>query len=67
MKILLKTALVALLTVSAAHAEGLSGKTLRVGSDITSPPYIYFDDSKKPAGFDADFMAALAKAGDFKL
>jgi polar amino acid transport system substrate-binding protein len=63
----MRAAFATLMMVGAAQADDLSGKTLRVGSDITSPPYIYFDDSKKPAGFDADFMGALAKAGDFKL
>jgi polar amino acid transport system substrate-binding protein len=67
MRILIKTALATFIAIGSAHAADLAGKTLRVGSDITSPPYIYFDDSKKPAGFDADFMAALAQAGNFKL
>lgn len=67
MKTLLKATVLTLFAVGAAHAQGLAGKTLRIGSDITSPPYIYFDDNKVPAGFDADFMAALGKAGDFKL
>ena len=68
MNLFLKSALAALALAGAspaAQAEGLEGKTLRVGSDITSPPYIYFDEAKKPAGFDADFVALLAKAGGF--
>ena len=33
--------------------------TLTVGSDITYPPYVYFED-KEPAGFDADFSKLMA-------
>lgn len=33
--------------------------TLTVGSDITYPPYVYFED-KQPAGFDADFSTLMA-------
>lgn len=67
MKLFVKAALIAMAMIGSAHAGELTGKTLRVGSDITSPPYIYFDADKKPAGFDAEFMGALAVAGDFKL
>lgn len=52
-----------LLAASVAHAEG----TLRVGSDLTYPPYDYLDANKKPAGFDAEIMTALSKAGAFDL
>ncbi|QRM33146.1 ABC transporter substrate-binding protein [Microvirga sp. VF16] len=64
---MLKTVLAIMLLSGASNAQEASTKSLRVGSDITSPPYIFFDNSKKPAGFDAEFMEALAKAGNFKL
>lgn len=67
MNLFLKSVLAGLFAVGAAQAQDLTGKTLRVGSDITSPPYIYFDEEKKPAGFDADFMKALGAAGGFEL
>ncbi|WP_226993558.1 transporter substrate-binding domain-containing protein [Burkholderia plantarii] len=66
-KAVFKAVCILLLTITVAHAQSLAGKTLRVGSDITSPPYIYFNDAKQPAGFDADLMNALAMAGGFKL
>jgi polar amino acid transport system substrate-binding protein len=50
---------------SAADAEGtiVSGQ-IKVGSDLTYPPYDYFDENNKPAGFDIEFMKAIArKAG----
>lgn len=65
MKTIAKSAMAVVLLAGAAQADGLAGTTLRVGSDITSPPYIYFDDAKKPAGFDAEFVGLLAEAGGF--
>ncbi|NWD25682.1 amino acid ABC transporter substrate-binding protein [Pseudomonas yamanorum] len=50
----------------AAAAADLTGKTIRVGGDLTYPPYDYFLD-KKPAGFDPEFMQLLAQAGGFKV
>lgn len=50
-----------------ANAADLAGKTIRVGSDLTYPPYDFYDSSKKPAGFDPEFMQLLADAGGFKL
>ncbi|WP_294904746.1 transporter substrate-binding domain-containing protein [Tatumella sp. UBA2305] len=66
MKIFLKSALTSLLLIGCA-VQAQDERTLRVGSDITSPPYIYFDSNKQPSGFDAEFMQALAKTGNFKL
>ncbi|KEA53556.1 ABC transporter substrate-binding protein [Mangrovibacter sp. MFB070] len=66
MKKFLKSALTSLLFIGlSAQAQG--EHVLRVGSDITSPPYIYYDAQKQPAGFDAEFMQALARAGNFTL
>jgi polar amino acid transport system substrate-binding protein len=50
-----------------ASAADLAGKTIRVGTDLTYPPYDYYDATKKPAGFDPEFMQLLADAGSFKL
>lgn len=50
-----------------AYASDLTGKTIRVGSDLTYPPYDYYDANKKPAGFDPEFMQLLADAGGFKI
>ncbi|MEN0616064.1 ABC transporter substrate-binding protein [Klebsiella indica] len=66
MKTFLKSAVTSLLFIGCI-AQAQDEHTLRVGSDITSPPYIYYDANKKPAGFDAEFMQALATAGKFKL
>ncbi|WP_197030314.1 ABC transporter substrate-binding protein [Phyllobacterium sp. UNC302MFCol5.2] len=66
MKAFLTAALAAILFAGHAQSSELP-RTLRVGSDITSPPYIYFDDNKLPAGFDAEFMSLLGKAGNFKI
>ena len=40
-------------------AAAQSHDVLRVGSDLTYPPYAYLEDGK-PAGFDAEFVRALA-------
>lgn len=45
-----------------ASAATVEAGTLQVGTDLTYPPYNYFDDNKQPAGFDVEFMTALAKA-----
>lgn len=50
-----------------AYASDLTGKTIRVGSDLTYPPYDYYDTNKKLAGFDPEFMQLLADAGGFKI
>jgi polar amino acid transport system substrate-binding protein len=35
---------------------------LQVGTDLTYPPYNYYNENKQPAGFDVEFMTALTKA-----
>lgn len=52
----------AVLTTSASLAFGKTVKegVLSVGSDVTYPPYVYFDN-KEPAGFDADFSRLMAE------
>ena len=69
MKTFLRTAALALVlgTVGMADAADLTGKTVRVGSDLTYPPYDYYDEGKQPAGLDIEFMRLLADAGGFKL
>lgn len=50
------------------HAEGtISPGKLLVGTDLTYPPYNYFDDNNQPAGFDVEFMTALAEAADLEV
>jgi polar amino acid transport system substrate-binding protein len=50
-----------------AHADGTIDKgILKIGSDLTYPPYNYFADGNKPAGFDVELMAALSKAAGLK-
>ena len=52
----------------AAHAAGTLAKdTFKVGTDLTYPPYNYFDSNNKPAGFDVELMTALAKAANHKV
>lgn len=51
----------------AAHADGTIDKgVLKVGSDLTYPPYNYFADGNKPAGYDVELIAALSKAAGLK-
>ncbi|MBO9196736.1 transporter substrate-binding domain-containing protein [Rhizobium sp. 16-449-1b] len=42
--------------LTAAHAE-----TLKIGVDLTYPPYNYFDDANQPAGFDVELMKLIGK------
>lgn len=63
MKTLAALSLIGTLVAATAQADG----TMRVGSDLTYPPYAYLDTDKKPAGFDPEIMARLAKAGGFDL
>jgi polar amino acid transport system permease protein len=48
--------------VPAASTDGASADsgTLRIGSDLTYPPYAYMQGGL-PSGFDPDFMRAMAK------
>jgi len=44
-------------------SSSASDSTLRVGSDLTYPPYTYLEDGQ-PAGFDPDFVDALGREID---
>ncbi|WP_420002645.1 ABC transporter substrate-binding protein [Arenibacterium sp. LLYu02] len=59
------TAVALIATASGAIAEGtVTAGALKIGTDLTYPPYNYFDDQNAPAGFDVELMTALAeKAG----
>lgn len=47
--------------LSTAHAQNtVKSGTLTVASDLTYPPYVYFEGDT-PAGFDADFMRLIAE------
>src|SRR5690625_3244588 len=49
------------LALSSAHAQhNVQPGTLTVASDLTYPPYVYFEGDD-PAGFDADFMRLIAQ------
>ncbi|RQR50934.1 ABC transporter substrate-binding protein [Burkholderia sp. Bp9126] len=64
---LLAAALAALLPAAAALADATVVKgVLKVGSDLTYPPYNHFAPGNQPAGFDVELMTALAKALDLK-
>ena len=53
----------AILLAGTALAQGTVAKgTIKVGSDLTYPPYNYFEAGNQPAGFDVELMTALAKA-----
>ena len=43
-----------------AVAKTVNEGVLSVGSDLTYPPYAYFDN-KVPSGFDADFSRLMAE------
>jgi polar amino acid transport system substrate-binding protein len=59
---LLASTTAAFLVSATAQAGTIAGGVLQVGSDLTYPPYDYVDSDSKPAGFDAEFMTAIAKA-----
>lgn len=58
--------LVCLTGFGSARAGTIEPNAISVGTDFTYPPYNYFDDNKQPAGFDVEFMKALAKAAQLK-
>lgn len=52
--------------VVSCGSMGLAQSTIQegefqIGSDLTYPPYNYFDDNNQPAGFDVEFMTELAQ------
>ncbi|GAB2902315.1 ABC transporter permease subunit [Neomicrococcus lactis] len=51
--------LFATLPASAAYASSSNDENLRIGSDLTYPPYAYLKNGA-PSGFDPDFMKAIA-------
>jgi polar amino acid transport system substrate-binding protein len=51
-----------------ALAQGTITKgVIKVGTDLTYPPYNYFAPGNKPAGFDVELMTELAKSLDMKV
>ncbi len=65
----IRLTLASLLSVGALSAQAATVKpgVLQVGTDLTYPPYNYFDAQKQPAGFDVEFMTALGKATGLKV
>ncbi len=57
--LLLAAFLIAAIPVGSAQAAPGDNGTLRIGSDLTYPPYAYMKDGA-PTGFDPDFMRAMA-------
>lgn len=48
-------------------AEGtVTAGEIKVGTDLTYPPYNYFAEGNVPAGFDVEFMSAIAEKADLK-
>lgn len=47
-------------------AQTIEAGTLQIGTDLTYPPYNYFDDNNQPAGFDVELMTVLARASGLK-
>lgn len=63
-----KTASAVMATIvlaTGANADGtVTAGELKIGTDLTYPPYNYFEDGNVPAGFDVELMSAVAeKAG----
>lgn len=51
-----------LLGATACFAEGtIAEGQLSVGTDLTYPPYNYFDEANVPSGFDVELMTEIAK------
>ena len=48
-------------------APTLKPGVITVGTDLTYPPYNYFDDNEKPAGFDVELMTAVAEKAGMKV
>lgn len=59
MRKFIASAVILMASLTTAHAENL-----RIGVDLTYPPYNYFDASNQPAGFDVELMKLIgAKTG----
>lgn len=52
---------------AAETAATITPGVLTVGTDLTYPPYNYFDSSDKPAGFDVELMTAVAKQAGLEI
>lgn len=55
------------LIYSASAGTTISNGELKVGSDLTYPPYNYFAKGNVPAGFDVELMTAIAKKAGLKI
>ncbi|MEJ5082022.1 transporter substrate-binding domain-containing protein [Ochrobactrum sp. MYb379] len=54
MKKLLATTFILMASLTGAHAEAL-----KIGVDLTYPPYNYFDEANQPAGFDVELVKLI--------
>lgn len=64
--IALSLAAASLIGCSSQDSPGAASGTLRVGSDLTYPPYAYFEGNT-PAGFDPEIMGKLGEAMGVKV
>ena len=59
-----------LMATAPAWADGAQGTItrgiLKIGSDLTYPPYDYFTAANNPAGFDVELMTDVAKVANLK-
>lgn len=61
---ILVSSLALVLSLGAAFAADLGGRTVTIGSDTTYPPFESVNDSGKIVGFDVDLMDAICKVED---
>lgn len=58
----LATATLATAVATTGHAQGtVTAGEIKIGTDLTYPPYNYFAEGNVPAGFDVEFMSAVAE------
>jgi polar amino acid transport system substrate-binding protein len=66
LKTLLVACTAAFLSAGATAAATIEPGVIQVGTDLTYPPYNYFNENKQPAGLDVEFMNLLAKEAGLK-
>lgn len=56
-----------LIALSAIYANFAYSETIKVGANIPSAPFVYFDEKYKAIGFDIDLLAAIGKEMNFEI
>lgn len=64
MSIFSKAVLAATIAVAITSPVFAADSDLKIGTDLTYPPYNYFDEDQKPAGFDVELMNAIAEKAE---